>query len=81
MNNSHNPTSNPIEISINLALPYDYMLDYKLSYNMESILNFAGIDYFSRSYMCGLCNYTIIKFDKLLKTRIENYIKNKITAR
>ena len=74
----------PIEISINLSLPYDYMVDYKLSHNLEIILNYAGIDYFNRSYMCGMCNYTIIKFDRLLKTQIETYIKtyikNKISS-
>lgn len=76
-----NTKPKPIEVSINLSVPYDYMLDYKLSYKMESILNFAGIEYFTRSYMCGLCNYTIIKFDRLLKSRIENYIKTKLTSR
>jgi hypothetical protein len=76
-----NTNTKPIEVSINLSLPYDYMLDYKLSYKMTSILNYAGIEYFTRSYMCGLCNYTIIKFDRLLKTRIENYIKTKLSSR
>lgn len=78
-----NPNTNhkPIEVSINLSVPYDYMLDYNLSYKMKNILNFTGIEYFIRSYMCGLCNYTIIKFDRLLKSLIENYIKTKLTSR
>jgi hypothetical protein len=77
----HNTNTKPIEVSINLSLPYDYMLDYKLSHNLVIILNYAGIDYFNRSYMCGMCNYTIIKFDRLLKTRIENYIHTKLSSR